>query len=65
MQNQSTGGSSQGPQNPTPYPQGTPYTGPYPILALGQQRAFDKQRHLDKTGRKLTAKTCGMKRRTV
>ena len=24
-------GSTQGPQNPTPYPQGTPYTGPYPI----------------------------------
>ncbi|MBE6724286.1 MAG: hypothetical protein E7576_03660, partial [Ruminococcaceae bacterium] len=31
MQNQSTGGSSQGPQNPTPYPQGTPYTGPFPV----------------------------------
>ena len=31
MQNQPTGGPRQGPQNPTPYPQGTPYTGPFPI----------------------------------
>ncbi len=31
MQYQPNGGSTQGPQNPTPYPQGTPYTGPYPV----------------------------------
>lgn len=31
MQNQPNGGPAQGPQNPTPYPQGTLYTGPFPI----------------------------------
>ena len=33
MQYQPNGGSTQGPQNPTPYPQGTPYTGLYPVQA--------------------------------